>query len=142
MISGAAADATKAAQFTEQVEAAQATLSQQATVQGQLAQLTANFDAKNPPAWAAGALRNATATDGRSWSWRISLAGQAIVQATIEAALPVAQADARTFAQFEAQNLSNRQQRAMLAAQQRAAVYGHGVYAGVSGPCTKCCTYC
>ena len=50
LISGAAADATKAAQFTEQVEAAQATPSQQATVQGQLAQLTANFDAKNPPA--------------------------------------------------------------------------------------------
>ena len=53
-----------------------------------------------------------------------SLAGQAIVQATIEAALPIAQADAQTIAQFEAQNLSNRQQRAMLAAQQRASLLG------------------
>jgi hypothetical protein len=52
------------------------------------------------------------------------LAGQAIVQATIEAALPIAQADAATVAQFEAQNLSNRQQRAMLAAQQRAQFIG------------------
>ena len=49
------------ATFTEQVQAAEATPSQQATVQGQLASLTANFDAANPPAWAAGAMRNATA---------------------------------------------------------------------------------
>jgi len=124
LISGAAADATKAAQFTEQVEAAQATPSQQATVQGQLAQLTANFDAKNPPAWAAGALRSATAAMAQRGLGASSLAGQAIVQATIEAALPVAQADARTFAAFETQNLSNRQQRAMLAAQQRAEFMG------------------
>ena len=34
-----------AAQFTEQIQAAEATPSTQATVQGQLAQLTANFDA-------------------------------------------------------------------------------------------------
>ena len=124
LISGAAADATKAAQFTEQVEAAQATPSQQATVQGQLAQLTANFDAKNPPAWAAGALRSATQQMAARGLGASSIAGQAIVQATIEAALPVAQADARTFAAFETQNLSNRQQRAMLAAQQRAEFMG------------------
>ena len=70
LISGAAADAQTAAQFTEQVQAAEATPSTQATVQGQLASLTANFDAANPPAWAAGALRNATA-DGCTWSWCI-----------------------------------------------------------------------
>ena len=123
LISGAA-DAEKAAKFTEQVESAQATPSQQATVQGQLAQLTTNFDAKNPPAWAAGALRSATAAMAQRGLGASSLAGQAIVQATIEAALPVAQADARTFAAFETQNLSNRQQRAMLAAQQRADFMG------------------
>ena len=39
----------------------------------------------------------------------------------------VAQADASVFAQFENQNLSNRQQRAMLAAQQRAQFIGHRV---------------
>ena len=50
-----------------------------------------------------------------------SLAGQAIViQAAMESALPIAQADARTIASFDAQNLSNRQQAAMLAAEQRA----------------------
>ena len=124
LISGAAADATTAAQFTEQVQAAEATPSTQATVQGQLAQLTANFDAANPPAWAAGAMRNATAKMAQRGLGASSLAGQAIVQATIESALPIAQADAQTVAQFEAQNLSNRQQRAMLAAQQRAQFIG------------------
>ena len=124
LISGAAADATTAAQFTEQVQAAEATPTTQATVQGQLAQLTANFDASNPPAWAAGAMRNATAAMAQRGLGASSLAGQAIVQATIESALPIAQADAATMAQFEAQNLSNRQQRAMLAAQQRAQFIG------------------
>ncbi len=123
LISGAA-DAQTAAQFTEQVQAAEATPSAQATVQGQLAQLTANFDATNPPAWAAGALRNATAQMAARGLGSSSLAGQAIIQATIEAALPIAQADAQVVAQFEAQNLSNRQQRAMLAAQQRATFMG------------------
>ena len=123
IISGAA-DAETAATFTEQVQAAEATPSTQATVQGQLAQLTANFDAKNPPAWAAGAMRNATAAMAQRGLGASSLAGQAIVQATLESALPIAQADAATRAQFEAQNLSNRQQRAMLAAQQRAEFMG------------------
>jgi len=124
LISGAAADANKAAQFTEQVQAAEATPSTQATVQGQLAQLTANFDANNPPAWAAGALRNATAQMAARGLGASSLAGQAIIQATMESALPIAQADASIFATFEQQNLTNRQQRAMLAAQQRAQFMG------------------
>ena len=120
IISGAA-DAQTAATFTEQVQAAEATPTAQATVQGQLASLPANFDATNPPAWAAGAMRSATQAMAQRGLGASSLAGQAIVQATLEAALPIAQADAATRAQFEAQNLSNRQQRAMLAAQQRAA---------------------
>ena len=124
LISGAAADAQTAAQFTEQVQAAEATPTTQATVQGQLAQLTANFDASNPPAWAAGALRAANAEMVARGLGSSSIAAQAIVQATMESALPIAQADAATIAQFEAQNLSNRQQRVMLAAQQRATFLG------------------
>ena len=123
LINGAA-DAQTAATFTEQVQAATATPSTQATVQGQLASLTANFDAANPPAWAAGAMRNATAAMAARGLGASSLAGQAIVQATLESALPIAQADAQVVAQFEAQNLSNRQQRAMLSAQQRAQFIG------------------
>ena len=120
----ATANAATAAAFNEQIQAAQATPSEQATVQGQLAQLTANFDATNPPSWAAGALRNATAAMAQRGLGASSIAGQALVQAALESALPIAQADAATTASFEAQNLSNRQQRAMLAAQQRAQFMG------------------
>ena len=123
LISGAA-NAQTAAQFTEQVQAAQSTPSTQATVQGQLAQLTDNFDASNPPAWAAGALRGVQAQMAARGLGASSMAGQAMVQAALESALPVAQADASVFAQFEQQNLSNRQQRTMLAAQQRAQFMG------------------
>jgi len=119
-----AADAQTAATFTEQVQAATATPSQQATVQGQLASLTANFDATNPPSWAAGALRGVQAQMAARGLGASSMAGQAMVQAALESAIPIAQADASVIAQFEAQNLSNRQQRAMLSAQQRATFIG------------------
>jgi hypothetical protein len=118
------ADAEKAKAFTEQVEAATSTPSEQATVAGQLASLTANFDATNPPAWAAGALRGVQAMMQQRGIGASSMAGQAMVQAALESALPIAQADAQITAQFEAQNLSNRQARAMLAAQQRATFLG------------------
>ena len=118
------ANATKAAKFTEQVQAATATPTEKATVQGQLASLTDNFDATNPPAWAAGAIRGVQSALLQRGLGASSIAGQALIQAAMESALPIAQADAQTQAQFEAQNLSNRQQRAMLAAQQRANFMG------------------
>jgi hypothetical protein len=118
------ANAEKAAKFTEQIDAATATPTEKATVQGQLASLTSNFDATNPPAWAAGALRGVQAAMAQRGMGASSIAGQAMVQAALESALPVAMADAQTFAKFEAQNLSNKQQRAMLAAEQRASFMG------------------
>jgi len=123
LISGVA-DATKAAAFTEQVQAATATPSEKATVQGQLSELMADFEGGETPAWAAGAMRAATAAMAARGLGASSMAGQAIVQATMESALPIAMADAQTTAGFEMQNLSNRQQRAMLAAQQRATFMG------------------
>ena len=123
LISGVA-DAEKAAKFTEQIDAATATPSEKATVQGQLASLTEGFDATNPPAWAAGALRGVQAIMQQRGLGASSIAGQALIQAALESALPIAQADANTQASFEAQNLSNRQQRAMLAAEQRAKFMG------------------
>ena len=119
-----AANAETASTYTEQIQAATATPTTQATVQGQLATLTNNFDASNPPAWAAGALRGVQAQMASRGLGASSMAGQAMVQAALESALPIAQADAQTIASFEAQNLTNRQQRAMLAAQQRATFIG------------------
>jgi len=119
-----AADASTAAAFTEQVQAATATPTAKATVQGQLDTLMDDFDGGATPTWAAGAMRAATAAMAARGLGASSMAGQAIIQATMESALPIAQADAQITAQFEAQNLSNRQQRAMLAAEQRATFMG------------------
>jgi|TARA_R110000772_G_scaffold83440_1_gene176507 hypothetical protein len=118
------ADAQTAAAFTEQVQAAEATPTTQATVKGQLETLMSDFEGGETPAWAAGAMRNATAAMAARGLGASSIAGQAIIQAAMESAIPIAQADASTIAQFESQNLSNRQQRAMLSAQQRATFMG------------------
>jgi len=120
----APADAQFAAQFAEQVQAAQAQPTEQATVQGQLANMMADFEGGETPAWAAGAMRKATALLAQRGLGASSLAGQAIIQAAMEAATPIAIQDAQTVAQFEQMNLSNRQARAMLAAQQRAQFIG------------------
>ena len=123
LVSGAA-DAATASAFAEQIQAATATPSKQATVAGQLETLMQQFQGGATPPWAAGAMRNAMATLSARGLGASSMAGQAVIQATMEAALPIAQADANVMASFEAQNLSNRQQRAMLAAQQRAQFIG------------------
>ena len=123
LISGVA-DATKASAFSEQIQAATATPSTQATVKGQLDGLMQDFEGGATPSWAAGAMRNANAQMAARGLGASSMAGQAIIQATMESALPIAMQDAQTVSGFEMQNLSNRQQRAMLAAQQRATFIG------------------
>ena len=123
LISGVA-NAETASAYTEQLQAAQATPSEQATVQGQLEGLMAQFEGGNTPAWAAGSMRKAMSTLAARGLGASSMAGQAVIQAAMEAALPIAQIDAATQSQFEQMNLSNRQQRVMLAAQQRAAFLG------------------
>ena len=123
LVSGAA-NAETASTYAEQIQAATATPTQQATVAGQLEGLMQQFEGGNTPAWAAGAMRNVTAQMAKRGLGASSMAGQALVQAAMESALPIAMADAQTQAQFEGQNLSNRQQRAMLAAQQRASFIG------------------
>ena len=95
-----------------------------ATVQGQLTQLMQDFEGGNQPTWAAGAMRAATAAMAQRGLGASSMAGQAIIQAAMESALPIAQIDAATFSRFEEQSLSNRQQTAMFAAEKRAEFLG------------------
>jgi len=123
LVSGSANAAT-AAKFTEQMQADTALPSTKATVAGQLDMLMRDFEGGDTPAWAAGSMRAATAAMLQRGLGASSMAGQAIIQATMESALPIAMADAQTQASFEAQNLSNRQAKSMLAAQQRAAFIG------------------
>ena len=82
LISGAA-DAEKAAKFTEQIEAATATPTEKATVQGQLKTLTEGFDANNPPPWAAATLRGVQSQMAARGMGASSMAGQAMIQGAL-----------------------------------------------------------
>ena len=123
LIEGSTVDMERAKAETN-FAAATGSPSTDATVQGQLTGLMEQFEGNEPPAWAAGAMRAAAAKMAARGLSASSMAGQAAVQAAMEAALPVAQADAATFARFESQNLSNRQQAAMFAAEKRAEFLG------------------
>ena len=123
MISGSTVDMAavdKAVNF----EAATGAPSSAGTVQGQLTSLMQDFEGDKTPAWAAGAMRAATAALASRGLGASSMAGQAIIQSTMESALPIAMQDAQTNAGFEMQNLSNRQATAMFGAQQRATFLG------------------
>ncbi len=124
LVTGPTVDQQRVEQAIAQTQAAQGRVTEEMTVQGQLAKLTADFDTRNPPPWAAGAVRAATSMLAARGLGASSMAGQAIIQATMESAIPIASADAAVYQQMEAQNLSNRQQVAVLAAQQRAQFLG------------------
>ena len=102
-ISGSAVDQTQVGQAfgTGEVQAA--------SVQGELAGLMQQFEGGETPAWAAGSMRAAMATLSARGLGASSLAGQAVIQAAMESALPIAQIDA-----------SNKQQVALFKAEQRA----------------------
>ena len=108
---------------TEQAYAT-ASPSTKALVKGQLDELMTDFEDGRTPPWAAGAMRTAFAAMNARGLSTSSLAGQAIVQAAMESALPIAKADATTQASFEMKNLSNRQEAVMKAAEQRATFLG------------------
>jgi hypothetical protein len=124
LVTGPAVDMATVEANLAKNEAAQGVVTQEMTVQGQLNNLMTSFETGNPPAWAAASLRNATAQMAARGLGASSLAGQAIIQATLEAATPIASADAQAYQQMGLQNLSNRQQVAVLSAQQRAAFLG------------------
>lgn len=86
---------------------------QAASVKTELDTLMQDFQSGDPPSWAAGAMRNAAAAMAARGLSASSMAGMAIVQAGMEAALPIAQIDA-----------SNKQEVALLNAEQRASFLG------------------
>ena len=122
-ISGSTVDMDRVKAETN-FEAATGAPSTDATVQGQLTGLMRDFEGGNQPAWAAGAMRAASAAMAQRGLGASSMAGQAIIQAAMESALPIAQMDAATFSRFEEQNLSNKQQAAMFSAEKRAEFLG------------------
>ncbi len=122
-VNGSAVDMAAVEEAT-QVQAATADPSIKATVQGQLEGLMQQFEGGQTPPWAAGAMRAAQNQLIARGLGASSIAGQAVIQAAMESALPIAMVDAQTHAAFEAQNLSNRQQAAMFGAEQRAKFLG------------------
>jgi hypothetical protein len=101
-------------------EAAQGEVSEKATVQYQLGELYDSFEeGKPPPAWAAPAMRNVGALMAQRGLGSSSMAAAAITQAIMESGIPIAQADAATYATMDLANLNNRQQAAL----QNAATY-------------------
>lgn len=115
---GALVDAATSTISPDGVAVAQtATPTEKATMIGQLNELLAGLEGGNVPAWAKPAVdnvENALAARGLSKS---TIGRDALFNAIIQAALPIAQNDAQTQAQFEAQNLTNRQQTALFNAQ-------------------------
>lgn len=107
-------------QTLDGMQAATAEPSKKATVQGQMEDLLSDFADGTPP-WAAPAMRAATSAMQARGLGASSMAGQAVVQAAMEAALPIATQDARTFAEFEMQNLNNEQQTLIFKNQQKMA---------------------
>jgi len=103
LISGSTVDQAAVQQIygTQQLEAA--------TVSGELDRLMNDFQSGKTPAWAAGAMRAASANMAARGLSASSMAGMAVVQAAMESALPIAQMDA-----------ANKQQVAMESARQRA----------------------
>jgi hypothetical protein len=124
LIDGTTVDQNRVNQAMQEFQAQQGTVTDEMTTTGQLNKMMANFDAGNPPPWAAAAIRAANAQMAARGVGASSMAGQAIVQAAMEAAVPIASMDAKVFETMGLTNLSNRQQTAMLAAQQRAQFLG------------------
>ena len=97
---------------------------QEANVQYQLQQLMSQFDNNQIPAFASGAIQHANATMLARGLGASSMAGQAILHAAMETATAVAVQDAQTNVKFNLQNLSNKQQTALMNAQLRATLTG------------------
>ena len=103
LVSGSAVDQTRVGEAfgTGEVKAA--------SMQDELTTLMDQFEGGNTPPWAAGAMRRATAVMAQRGLGSSSMAGQAIIQAAMEASLPIAQIDT-----------ANKQQMALAKAEQRA----------------------
>lgn len=102
--------ATLGDQPAEQAVAQQMTVSDNATVQGQLNNLLGGLENGETPIWARGAVSKAEAAMASRGLGASSLSSEAITAAIINSALPIASQDAQTYFQAETQNLANRQQ--------------------------------
>jgi hypothetical protein len=93
-----------------QASAAQGTVDQKATVKYQLEQLFSSLGSgTNLPAWASPAVQKVNAIMAQRGLGQSSMAAAAITQSIMESAIPIAAADAKTYATMELANLTNDQ---------------------------------
>ena len=76
------------------------------------------IDAGSIPTWARGAVENVEKNLAQRGLSKSSIGREALVNAIIQSALPIAQSNATALQQRASQNLSNEQQAAVLSAQQ------------------------
>lgn len=106
-------------QVSEEADAFQAaklelsTVDPRATVQGQLALLQEQFAEGETPVWAQGAMKQATALMAQRGIGSSTMAAEAITNALMQSALPIAQQDASFYQEVSLTNLSNSQQTEM-----------------------------
>lgn len=107
---------------TQPMTAATGTITSDATVKGQLAGLQQEVETAlqsgNPlPVWARGAAKATNAALANRGLSASSMAAEALAEGIMNAAIPIAKADADTYKQMIFQNLSNNQQAAITNAQ-------------------------
>ena len=95
------------------VEQEMSAVPKEATVQGQLENLMAQFADGKVPVYAAGAIRNANAVMAQRGLSASSMAGAAVMQAAMESSLPIAAQDAQVFREINLNNLNNKQKVAL-----------------------------
>ena len=90
------------------------------TVKFQLEQLFSSIEeGTTPPAWASPAVRKISSIMQQRGMGSSSMASAALIQALMESGIPIATADANTYAKIQLQNLTNKQETALA----NAAVY-------------------
>ena len=104
--------------FVSDAQAATMTVSPEMTVQGQLAEISKQFEGGKVPAFAAGIVRKANAIMAQRGMSASSMAGAAITQAVMEASLPIATRDAQTYYTTAMKIMSNEQQANLFNSQQ------------------------
>ena len=104
--------------FVSDAQAATMIMSPEMTVQGQLTELSKQFEDGKVPAFAAGIIRKANSIMAQRGMAASSMAGAAITQAVMEASLPIAMRDAQTYYDSATKIMSNQQQTNLFNSQQ------------------------
>ena len=100
------------------VQASIASLPTDALVSTQLTALLAGIDTGTIPTWARGAVENVEKNLAQRGLSKSTIGRDALVNAIIQSALPIAQSNATALQQRASQNLTNEQQASVLSAQQ------------------------